>query len=545
MEYSSYLIITIIYLNFILIFSSSLNIFSKSLYASIKEDKNLNLQNIKSNSKINLDYLIMKFENSNDNFKASLNNRISLYISSKFYHSLICIDPNEKTNFYTLKNTILKHVSSIHYKVSDSYTIIEDKNHYCLERLEYIDEDLNLEDKNIFLNKNYWFNLINGKSLKESPPPLIEQLTNIRLFEINNEIIVDYNKISNWNKDNSYELVFIYDNIKNKFLLNKVFIYFIQNKNNLNSCSIDLNKIKLENIIIEYNNKLYENFNFKKEIQNKDFLSNDEYKIKITTNKKDSIYHNLMSLNFDENTLNNFYNKYGNKNKEICYLIHYLLTEDVYIERNEFLTRFKEILESHGIKKDLLSNIKFNLYASKFIEQELSSDLSEQAYFSFIFCANKNILKLLNNKISYTIHFRYQPSLKANSTKSHQTVIMPQPFFTVINGDWNYNKGFFENIISKNNLFYGENNLNDKLKLFEEEIKIKKLIIINQINILNDNYKELIHEIPGGQMKYFWNITLTTSIVSSIGFLIIFMGVMNYISADKIYDKRKIIKKNE
>ena len=84
-----------------------------------------------------------------------------------------------------------------------------------------------------------------------------------------------------------------------------------------------------------------------------------------------------MSLNFNENTLNNFYNKYENKNKEICYLIYYILTEDVHIERNEFMTRFKEILESQGIKKDLLSNIKYNLYASKFIEQELSSDLSE------------------------------------------------------------------------------------------------------------------------------------------------------------------------
>ena len=539
MAYSSNLIIAIIYLNIIQILSLSLlNTFSKSLYASIQEDKNLDVQKIK-------DYLIMKYENSLDNFKGSLNNRMSLYISSKFYHNFICIDPNEKTNFYTLKNTILKHVSTFHYKVSDSYTIIEDKNHYCLERLEYIDEELNLDEKNIFLNKNYWFNLINGKSLKDSPSPLIEQLTNISLFEINKEIIDDYNKYSNWNKDNSYELVFIYDNIKNKFLLNKVFIYFIKNKNSLNTCYIDLTKIKLENSIFEYNNKLYENLDFKKEISNKDFLNNDEYKIKITTNKKDSIYHNLMSLHFDDKTLDNFYNKYGNKNKEICYLIHYVLTEDVYIERNEFITRFKEILESHGIKNDLLSNIKYNLYASKFIEQELSSDLSEQAYFSFIFCANRNILKLLNNTISYTIHFRYQPSLKANSTKSHQTVVMPQPFFTVINGDLNYNKGFFENIIDKNNLFYGENNRNDKLKLFEEEIKMKKLTIINQINILNDNYKELIHEIPGGQMKYFWNITLTTSIVSSIGFLIIFMGVMNYISAEKVLDKRKIIKKNE
>ena len=541
MVYSPNLIKTILYLILIQIYCSNLNSFSKSFYASIKEDKNIKIENIKSNSKINVDYLIMKYENSLDNFKGSINNRMSLFISSKFYHNLICLDPNEKTNFYTLKNTILKHVSTFHYKVSDSYTVIEDKNHYCFERLEYIDEDLNLDEKNIFLNKNYWFNLINGKSLKESPSPLIEHLTNISLFEMNNEIIENYNKISKWNKDNSYELVFVYDNIKNKFLLHKIFIYFLKNKFNSYSCLFDLGKNKFDNIILEYKNKIYENFN--KEIPNKDFLMNDEYKMKITTNKKDSVYHNLMSLNFDDKTLNNFYNKNGNK--DICYLIHYILTEDVYIERNEFITRFKEILESNGVKQNLFKNVKYELYASKFIEQELSSDLSEQAFFSFMFCANKEVLKLLKNTISYTIHFRYQPSLKANSTKTHQTVVMPQPFFLVLPGDKIYDQVFIDDIINKNNLFYRDNNLNDKLKLFKEEIKIKNIRIINQINILNDNYKELIHEIPGGQMKYFWNITLTTSIVSCVGFLIIFIGIMNYISADKIYRKREKLKKNE
>ena len=85
--------------------------------------------------------------------------------------------------------------------------------------------------------------------------------------------------------------------------------------------------------------------------------------------------------------------------------------------------------------------------------------------------------------------------------------------------------------------------MNDKYKLFEEEIKIKKLRIINQVNILNNNYKELIHEIPGGQMKYFWNITFITHIVSIVGFLIIFIGVMSYISSgekhDVFYEKKK------
>ena len=538
MAFKTYLTLAILYIP---IFSLSISSFSKSLYFSIDENKNL--ESIKSNGKISPEYMIMKYEEKLDNYKGSLNNRMSLFINSKFYHNIICLDPNEKTNFYTLKNTVLKHVSTFHYKVSDSYTVIEDKNHYCLERLEYIDEDLNLDEKNIFLNKNYWFNLINDKPLKESPSPLIEYLTNINLFEINKQVKESYNKISKWNKDNSYELVFVYDNIKNKFLLHKIFIYFIKNKLNTNTCEINLSKENFENVVIEYKNKLYENFNFRKEIDSNDFLRNEEYKIKITTNKKDSVYHNLMSLTFDDKTLDNYYNKFNNK--DICYLIHYVLTEDVYIERNEFMTRFKEILESHGINKEFFKQVKYDLYASKFIEQELSSDLSEQAYFSFIFCANKDILKLLKNTISFTIHFRYQPSLKANSTKTHQTVVMPQPFFYVFPGDLTYEKVFYEEIISKNNIFYGQNNIKDKLKLFEEEIKIKKLRKINQVNILNDNYKQLIHEIPGGQMKYFWNITFTTTVVSLVGFLIIFMGVMKYISADYIQVKKVKIKKNE
>ena len=538
MAFKTYLTLAILYIP---IFSLSISSFSKSLYFSINENKNL--ESVKSNSKISPEYMIMKYEEKLDNYKGSLNNRMSLFINSKFYHNIICLDPNEKTNFYTLKNTVLKHVSTFHYKVSDSYTVIEDKNHYCLERLEYIDEDLNLDEKNIFLNKNYWFNLINDKPLKESPSPLIEYLTNINLFEINKQVKESYNKISKWNKDNSYELVFVYDNIKNKFLLHKIFIYFIKNKLNTNTCEINLSKENFENVVIEYKNKLYENFNFRKEIDSNDFLRNEEYKIKISTNKKDSVYHNLMSLTFDDKTLDNYYNKFNNK--DICYLIHYVLTEDVYIERNEFMTRFKEILESHGINKELFKQVKYDLYASKFIEQELSSDLSEQAYFSFIFCANKDILKLLKNTISFTIHFRYQPSLKANSTKTHQTVVMPQPFFYVFPGDLTYEKVFYEEIISKNNIFYGQNNIKDKLKLFEEEIKVKKLRKINQVNILNDNYKQLIHEIPGGQMKYFWNITFTTTVVSLVGFLIIFMGVMKYISADYIQVKKVKIKKNE
>ena len=523
----------IFYFIFISAEGFSLDSFSKSIYASINEAQDIKSLNHKSI--INTEYLILKYEQPFDNFEGSHNNQMSLYVNSKFYHNLISLDTNDKKNFYTMKNNILKHVSTFHYKVSDSYTIIEDKNHFILERLEYIDEKLDLEEKNIFLNKNYWYNLINDKPMNTSPEPLIEKLTNINIYEVNKSIIKDFNKISKWNKDNSYELFFVYDKKKDKFILHKIFIYFIKGENKL--ININLKPFKFENSIFEHKNNIYKNFYFKNKFSNEGYTDNNEYKIKITTNKKDSIYHNMMSLTFDEKTLNRYYNASG-KN-DICFLIHYVLTEDVYIERNEFIKRFEETLYSYGIDKSMMKEIKYNLFASKFIEQELSSDLSEQAYFDFLLCANKNIIDILNKTISFTVHFRYQPSLKANSTKSHQITVMPQPFVFIFGGNYTYDN-FLDELIYKNNVFSENDKKKDKMAIFEDEVKIKKLKIINQIKVFNDNYKELIHEIPGGQMKYFWNITFVTIITCGIGFLIIFSGVLKYISADRPVRIKKI-----
>lgn len=216
---------------------------------------------------------------------------------------------------------------------------------------------------------------------------------------------------------------------KNKFLLHKIFIYFI--KDETKSCQINLKQINFENVILEQGNKIYQNFNYKKFFTNEEYLNNTEYKIKISTNKKDSIYHNMMTLNLDNQLINKYLNQ--SNNNEISFIIHYILTEDVYIERNEFIKRFEEMLYFYGINKtSIKENIKYNLYASKFIEQELSSDLSEQAYFTFYIKTNKYILDLLNNTISFTVHFRYQPSLNSTSNKTHQKTFMPQPFFLYI-----------------------------------------------------------------------------------------------------------------
>ena len=515
----------------------SLDSFTKSIYASINENKNIKSLNKKKD--IEIEYLILKYEDQINNIEIPYTHKMSIYINPKFYHSIISLDAKDNMNFYTLKNNLFFWITTSQFKRKEPYTIINEQNksHVILERLEYFDEYLN-EEKNISY-KNYWNALINNeKNINSNYTLEIEQLLNNNLLEINNAIKDSYNKIGKWCKDNSYELFFIYDKKKSKFVINKIFVYYI--KNETKSTLINLNQIKFENILIEQGDKIYNNFNFKKYLEHITYINNTEYNIKISTNKKDSIYHNMMSLKFDEKTLNKYYNNTIDNN--ICIIIHYILTEDVYIEKNEFLKRFEEILISKGINKTLIkNNIKYNLYASNFIEQELSSDLSEQAYFSFILCTNKDILDILNNTLSYTIHFRYQPSLNINSNKTHQLTIMPQPFVYILNNQENNPKNFLDEMLYNNNIFKEEKNLNDNLKIFEEEIMNKKMRIINQVNILNDNYYNLIHEIPAGQKKYFLIVTFITVLTSFTGFFIIFWGVMKYISAPNIIEKMKKI----
>ena len=522
---------------FVFINCFSLDSFTKSIYASINENKNIKSLNKKKD--IEIEYLILKYEDQINNIEIPYTHKMSIYINPKFYHSIISLDAKDNMNFYTLKNNLFFWITTSQFKRKEPYTIINEQNksHVILERLEYFDEYLN-EEKNISY-KNYWNALINNeKNINSNYTLEIEQLLNNNLLEINNAIKDSYNKIGKWCKDNSYELFFIYDKKKSKFIINKIFVYYI--KSETKSTLINLNQIKFENILIEQGDKIYNNFNFKKYLDHITYINNTEYNIKISTNKKDSIYHNMMSLKFDEKTLNKFYNNTIDNN--ICIIIHYILTDDVYIEKNEFLKRFEEILISKGINKTLIkNNIKYNLYASNFIEQELSSDLSEQAYFSFILCTNKDILDILNNTLSYTIHFRYQPSLNINSNKTHQLTIMPQPFVYILNNQENNPKNFLDEMLYNNNIFKEEKNLNDNLKIFEEEIMNKKMRIINQVNILNDNYYNLIHEIPEEKKKYFLIITFITVLTSFTGFFIIFLGVMKYISAPNIIEKMKKI----
>lgn len=495
-------------------------------FSTIEKEKiNIDTFGFKENYKVEL--IVNKFEKENiPNSK----NTMSLYINSLYYKSIICLD-HEQNNFYTLKNKIMKHISTFNYKNSDSFSELSDKNHFCQERLEYIDKNLNLHEKNSLLDNNYFYNLVNNfESLKHNQinPPLIQNLTDISFAEIHQEIINKVNKTFNWNDSWSYELFFIYDSSKNLFSLSKVFIYFIPIKFVVVKLHLRPDNYDEIQMLQKETNELitYTKSSRKFSIQS---FKIDEYFFnffsKIFTNKSTSVYHNTMEIALSIRFIRSQYEKYKiPQTEKLCYLIHEILTEDVYIEKNEFKSFVSTYFEN--------ANIEFELYASRFIEQELSSDLSQQSYFSFYFCADYNQMMKINYLIKFPIHFRYQPSLKKESLLTHQTVVMPHPFITIYKQTKDdYNTIFYDKLLYANN---GK---------FEDEIDLKLNTIVNEVYMLKNNYIQLQNQIPAGQMKYFWPIAAVTSITSMVGFLIIFGGVITYIfeKNNSLYkDKKKI-----
>ena len=475
------------------------------------------------------DLIIEKYESIIKN-NITPNNSISIYINSLYYKIVICLD-TKYPGYYTLKNRLKQHVSTYHYKNSDSYTSLEDdKNYYCIERIEYIDKKMNLYEKNSLLDKNFWYNLINNEK-NYGDIPLIESMLNIHFFETHEKIkkLFEQN-INKWNDNCSYELVLYFDTQQNLFVLNKIFLYFYGN-----SIKLKINQNSFENVFMFHKqlNQIYKYSSNYKNSNKKKFTKKNfpniymyNYKYKIITNKKTSVYHNTMEIQLNEKILNDFYEKYKTpKSNSLCYLIHEILTEDVYIEKNEFKNLVNEYMDEKGI------NVKYNLYASRFIEQELSSDLSEQAYFSFYFCATYEQMKKINFNIKFPIHFRYQPSLNENSNQTHQIVMMPHPYFHILNSNENtfknYILDFYDKILYKSNI-YEKNEINNR-KLFSKEIKIKMNTILNEQNMLLYNYEQLKHKIPAGQMKYFWPIVFVTTITSIIGFAIICFGLIKLV----------------
>ncbi|MCQ2816403.1 MAG: hypothetical protein MJ252_03965 [archaeon] len=540
---------------FFLLFSSvsleffDLNTFnSKNAFLLTKDDlSSLDLSSVSFNN-IHPNLAMIKLEPNKT--MLTLNHRknhMSLYISDYFYKHVICLD--KKTHIprhLALRMILQDKMNKMHYKNSDCYADIDSQNKLCFERMEYIDDNINLKEKNSKLHRNYIYNLVHNTDKAKMPyddyPLFSNRIINVNLYDVHTQI---KKLLGGWNKHCSYELIFICNDRNMVFELQKVFIY----NHNYNPNESDLSSLKLFQGFIQNNLKdfnqiyiynqnkketiKYSNSTKKYELLSKDtfgFISPYFYNLKVETDKKESVYHNYMKISFPEEMIDNYYKEFKkDKDKDkLCYLIHEILNEDVYIEKNEFKTLVNEYFDQHKVK------INYDLYASKFIEQELSSDLSQHAYFSFYFCTEKENIKKLNYAFKFPIHFRYQPSLRAETDLTHQTVIMPQPHFGIYEYDdkkttnENYLNHFFDDYFENLNI-RGPNQ-----RIFDKEIKTKLNTILNEDKFRSDNYETFKHLIPGGQMKYFNLIALVTSIVSLLGFFMIFYGLINYEGIEEI-----------
>lgn len=480
------------------------------------------------------DMIIMKHEN---NKTATQSNSITLFITNLYYQSIICLDSSNLDTFFPLKNKVLKHISTFHDKNSDSYAEIFKDKYYCLEREEYIDKNINLNEKNNLLDNNFFYNLINGRDLSKSKAPLIEKITNVSFSSLHQSIKEEFSRYFKWNEDCAYELIFYYDYSKELFVLSRLFTYYLPTTPDY-SAQFPLllqsihNSYQFNQIIIndKTQNKVTRLMKTNETIEEEiitNIIHPTNYLTKIITNKRTSVFHNTMEIKLTKEIVDIQYKKLSIKDKKekLCYLIHEILTEDTYIEKNEFNNFVNEYLK-----------IPVELHASQFIEQELSSDLSQQAFFSLFFCATESHMESINYIIKFPIHFRYQPSVKTNSILTHQTVVMPAPN-VFIYSNTSYETLLFNHILySANSTVYSSSKAE---QLFALEIETKLNVFLSKYYLLLNNYQQLLHQIPAGQMKYFNIIAKITSLSSVIGFSLILYGLFKHIRTNSFQGKSK------
>ena len=413
-----------------------------------------------------------------------------------------------QSNFYTLKNNLLNYLlKPTNPTIKNYYTEVSDDNTFCMERLEYYDDETNLHEKDHQISMNYFYNLFYSKNaINPSSIPLIQYISDINLSEIHSLVLNELNTFklmnSNMNKHWGYQLSFGFEN--DKFVLNTLYLILPARLN----VETYLSKVLSETKDVLINSKGIQAFD------PNSFLFN--HNIKIKTNKDTSVYHNMMEVHFNKDII-----KLYNSNDTKCFVFHYILTEDVYIEKNEFRNLVNEYVGD-------LASVNYTLYASNFIEQELSSDLSGQAFFSFHMCIHENDLSKINNVIKFPVHFRYQPSVDENSTLTHQTVIMPQPLVLLVDSTFNYKKDFIQRYVKTS-----------QYANFTDEIRHLLQTHVNEFTLFTNNYRQLQHLIPIVQGKNFVVVTVITSISAVLGFFIILRSLLVYV-VDKSENKVKI-----
>lgn len=207
------------------------------------------------------------------------------------------------------------------------------------------------------------------------------------------------------------------------------------------------------------------------------------YDIKVKTKKLVSVFHDDITI-------------ITNENKNCLFMFQYL-SEDTYVEKNEFISMTSSI----NSNKEVLE------YAfSSFIDQELSSDLTSPYYTAINLCQNNNI-----SSLKYPIHIRYQPP---SNTADHNRVIMPMPYIHF----YNLNKTSNITQVIAERLFREQTITGSRSKYIMniEEIT-SRLDDLNYLLSYRTNHNELAHYIPVGRLNDFYKVAIITLLVTCFG----------------------------
>lgn len=516
-------------MNILIIFTKAeidVNYFThKSVFfASTQSSSTIDENNISSNKFLNeikqaykTDLVIMKLEKEYNENMVEFKNNLQLKINKFFVEINICL---ANLGYKTYFNKILH-----------KFVEIESENGNCYRRIYYTSSTVNAGEKLITKEKEIFNEIV--------------KLIDVDFTQVYEFIVKFSSDFIEWNDYSSYELLFVFNPKQSLFSLHKIFYYFsldksLENKNNYYFVSLTKNgNERFDNIFIFYKNtrkvlkytKNYEHTN-KEKISFSDFSTNSLiYEIDLSTLGNESTFHNKLKLNFSDAN-------FMDKNAKTCILVYQHLTEDVYVEKNEFMNYLNKKHNMHILYQ----------FSSE-IDQELSSDFVEQYFINFLLCAESSHLKEINYEIDYPVHFRYQPP----STSGVQQAIIPQPYLQIIPDS-------YENIIHKNttltqNLIFNQNILDkesyflrvkkeqqytekfDDRAIFSDEVNLKLKTVINNYNLFIKNKNKMIHNIPVGVKSHFLIVTIITAIVTAMGFLLIFYGLCRKLA--RILEKPK------
>jgi hypothetical protein len=463
------------YLTILLHVVVSLKLFTKDIYFSILNDKipeNFNIDNVVKRP-YNTDTIILKFEKEMDLSEHNITKYSSILVTNDYYDIISTVD--------------IKGLNLVGFE-NNSTKIFKGFNYH--NRM-FVDKGLNLF--NVKYNETNSF---------------------MNLYEI-------YGKVNNyasdqlfrWDENTFIEFLFVYDELRGGNTLYKIFVYFSSKESNYISLFKEYRNFdnifmyyKDSKIIVKYS-KDYKGHD-KEKITVKDFTQ-VTHLYSIDFDNSTSIFHNMMKININRSFFNT-------KNDFCCIFIYQYLSEDIYIEKNELINML--IDNYHNV----------TITASDFIDQELSADNIRPYYVGIRLCDNINRLQ----NITYPFHFRYQPP---SYNTNHAEVIVPLPQIALAasgQGLDDYIMTFGKlNVLGKEEFFVRRNR--DKTEVYNYRMMFKKEIFMKFM--LLEKYQNYLHNkgninqnIPIGKMEDLFLVAVVTTVVSFVGFIMIFYEIVKY-----------------